>query len=243
MRLFFSRWLIVIKKVYYGFYILYSIFIYMYSYCNINLIFKFVFFFYLQNRMSGNMVVEDLGIFLVSRGNGKYFKYMEDDNQSSFIIIIINVMMLKFDNISYCFSWRKQLFCYRMIVVNFEFFFVFLGIVFMFIEMELFFQGVISKFFVVFIVFKLCIILLIVFFLIVVVGYYVIGIQFCMMDNSLEDWWLVVIFLWIYLKILFEFCVCIIYFIFGNIIISVVDFDGKFKEVLIDVILLILMFF
>lgn len=64
-----------------------------------------------------------------------------------------------------------------------------------------------------------------------------------MMDNSLEDWWLVVIFLWIYLKILFEFCVCIIYFIFGNIIISVVDFDGKFKEVLIDVILLILMFF
>lgn len=29
--------------------------------------------------MSGNMVVEDLGIFLVSRGNGKYFKYMEDD--------------------------------------------------------------------------------------------------------------------------------------------------------------------
>lgn len=63
-----------------------------------------------------------------------------------------------------------------MIVVNFEFFFVFLGIVFMFIEMELFFQGVISKFFVVFIVFKLCIILLIVFFLIVVVGYYVIGI-------------------------------------------------------------------
>lgn len=45
MRLFFSRWLIVIKKVYYGFYILYSIFIYMYSYCNINLIFKFVFFF------------------------------------------------------------------------------------------------------------------------------------------------------------------------------------------------------
>lgn len=64
-----------------------------------------------------------------------------------------------------------------------------------------------------------------------------------MMDNSLEDWWLVVIFLWIYLKILFEFFVCIIYFIFGNIIISVVDFDGKFKEVLIDVILLILMFF
>lgn len=35
------------KKVYYGFYIPYSISIYMYSYRNTNLIFKSVFFFYL----------------------------------------------------------------------------------------------------------------------------------------------------------------------------------------------------
>ncbi|XP_061197666.1 small conductance calcium-activated potassium channel protein 2-like isoform X1 [Saccostrea echinata] len=192
-----------------------------------------------KNRMSGNTVLEDPGIPLVNRRNGKYSKYVEDDGQST--VTGTSVMTSKFDNISYRLSRRKVLLRYRTIIVNLEFTFAVLGIVLMLVETELFFQGVITKSSITSIVLKSCISVSTVFLLIGVIGYHVTGIQLCMTDNSLEDWRLAVNFPWTYLKVLLELAVCIIHPIPGNISVSAIDPDGKTREVSIDAILSILM--
>ncbi|XP_048779360.1 small conductance calcium-activated potassium channel protein 2-like isoform X2 [Ostrea edulis] len=192
-----------------------------------------------ENRMSGNTVVEDPGIPLVNRRNGKYHKYVEEDIQST--STGTTVMSSKFDNISYRLSRRKVLLRYRTIIVNFEFSCALLGIIFMLVETELFFQGVITKSSVVSIVLKSCISVTTLFLLIGVIAYHITGIQLCMTDNSLEDWRLAVTFPWTYLKILLEIGVCIIHPIPGNISVSAIDPNGKSMDVSIDAILSILM--
>lgn len=198
-------------------------------------------YFFFQHRMSGSTVLEDPGIPLVDRRNGKYSKYVEDDGQGSTTTGASSVMSSKFDNISYRLSRRKVLLRYRTIVVNFEFVFALLGIALMLVETELFFQGVITKSSVASLVLKSCISLTTVFLLIGVIGYHVTGIQLCMTDNSLEDWRLAVTFPWTYLKILLELAVCIVHPFPGNITVSVIDPDGKAREVSLDAILSILM--
>ena len=191
--------------------------------------------------MGGNTMVEDPGIPLVDRRNGKYSKYMEDDANSQATDYGGMVMSSKFDNISYRLSHRKVLLKRRVVIVNLEFIFALIGVVIMLIETELYFAKVITKTSMASIILKLCISVSTVFLMIFVVAYHVTGIQLHMTDNSLEDWRLAVTFPWTFLKIFAELLICSIHPIPGNIPIYAMDPKGKSKFVSIDAILSILM--
>ncbi|KAK3086356.1 hypothetical protein FSP39_017353 [Pinctada imbricata] len=191
--------------------------------------------------MSGNTIVEDPGIPLVDRRNGKYSKYVEEDANSQGTDYGSLVMSSKFDNISYRLSHRKVLLKRRVVIVNLEFVFAFLGIVIMLVETELFFAKIITKSSIVSIILKSCISFTTLFLIMFILAYHVVGIQLHMTDNSLEDWRLAVTFPWTYLKIAVEILVCIVHPIPGNIEIYANDPKGKSQIVSIDAILSILM--
>lgn len=191
--------------------------------------------------MTGSSLIEDPGIPLVDRRNGKYNKYMEEENTSQSDLVTNLTPTSKFDNISYRLSRRKKLIKRRRHVVSVEFALALLGIVFMLIETELFFQGVTTKSDAISLILKACISISTVFLLIMVMAYHITGIQLHMTDNSLEDWRLAVTFPWTYLKIGLELFICIIHPLPCNIEIPGKDPDGHTKMVSIDSILSILM--
>ncbi|XP_071176106.1 small conductance calcium-activated potassium channel protein 2-like isoform X2 [Mytilus edulis] len=194
------------------------------------------------NKMSGSTVVEDPGIPLVDRRNGKYNKYVQDDSQNgSHADLSALGPPGKFDNISYRLSRRKLLIKRRRICVNIECTLALIGVIVMLVENELIFAHKITKADAVSIFLKSGISVSTLLLLMAVIGYHVIGIQLHMTDNSLEDWRLAVNFPATFLKILFELMICAIHPIPGNITTHVTDPKSEGHDVSIDAILSILM--
>ncbi|XP_069113276.1 small conductance calcium-activated potassium channel protein 2-like isoform X1 [Argopecten irradians] len=193
------------------------------------------------SKMTGSSLVEDPGIPLVDRRNGKYNKYMADDNTSQTDLVSNLAPVSKFDNISYRLSRRKKLIKRRRYVVSVEFTLALLGIVFMLVETELFIQKVVTKTDAISLILKTCISISTVFLLMAIIAYHITGIQLHMTDNSLEDWRLAVSFPWTYLKIFTELIICAIHPFPSSIEIPGLNPDGKTKMVSIDPILSILM--
>ena len=192
--------------------------------------------------MTGSTIIEDPGIPLVDRRNGKYNKYMEEDTSQSGTVGTL-VSSTKFDNISYRLSRRKKLINRRRMIVNIEFAIAMLGILLMLVETELFISNTIKKSDPVSIIIKSCISISTIILMVFIVAYHVTGIQLHMTDNSLEDWRLAVTFPWTFLKIGIELAICVIHPIPGDIKGPAADPDGKVSYVSIDAILSILMLF
>lgn len=191
--------------------------------------------------MSGSTVVEDPGIPLVDRRNGKYNKYVDDRRPSSHADLSALGTGGKFENIGYRLSRRKTLIKRRRICINIECLFAAIGIVIMLVENELIFAGTIVKTDMASLLLKLGISISTIFLLIAVSVYHILGIQLHMTDNSLEDWRLAVNFPFTFLKILIELLVCAIHPFPGNITTHVSDPKGNGHDVSIDAILSILM--
>jgi hypothetical protein len=191
--------------------------------------------------MSGSTVVEDPGIPLVDRRNGKYNKYVDDSRTSSHADLSALGTGGKFENIGYRLSRRKTLIKRRRICVNIECLFAAIGVVIMLVENELIFAGTIVKTDMASLLLKLGISVSTIFLLIAVSVYHILGIQLHMTDNSLEDWRLAVNFPFTFLKILIELLVCTIHPFPGNITTHVSDPKGNGHDVSIDAILSILM--
>lgn len=191
--------------------------------------------------MSGSTVVEDPGIPLVDRRNGKYNKYVDDIRTNSHADLSALGTGGKFENISYRLSRRKTLIKRRRICVNVECVLAAIGVIIMLVENELIFSGTIVKIDMASLLLKLGISISTIFLLIAVSVYHIIGIQLHMTDNSLEDWRLAVNFPFTFLKILIELLVCAVHPFPGNITTHVTGPKGKGHDVSIDAILSILM--
>lgn len=193
--------------------------------------------------MSGSTVVEDPGIPLVSKANGKYSRYVENEDsvssgspqQTAFGITS------RYDNIGFKLARRKNLINRRRMIVNIEFAMALLGIVLMLIETECFIRGVFTKSDAGSIVIKLVISFSTLVLLVAIILYHVTGIQLQMADNSWEDWRLAMDFPFSYLKILLELIICSIHPIPGNIVVPAYGVDGKHRMVSLDAIFSILM--
>lgn len=193
------------------------------------------------NRMTGSTVVEDPGIPLVDRRNGKYNKYVDDSHNGSNADLSVLGSSGRFDNISYRLSRRKTLIKRRRICVNIECTLALIGIIIMLVENELIFAGTIEKTDMVSILLKSGITASTIPLLIAVIVYHAIGIQLHMTDNSLEDWRLAVTFPFTFLKIGIELLVCAIHPLPGSITTRVTGPAGNGRDVSIDAILSILM--
>ena len=201
---------------------------------------------YFQSKMSGSTVVEDPGIPLVSRMNGGYSKYMEDDDNTSSVTTPSPThgslgIPSPFDNIGYKLGRRKKLINRRRMIVNIEFTLALLGIFIMLLETELFFRGIITKTDAASIILKILISISTIMLLLAVCCYHITGICIQMTDNSWEDWRLAMNFPWTYLKILLELVVCALHPLPGNILIPAYGVDGTYHMVSMDSILSILM--
>ncbi|KAK3588372.1 hypothetical protein CHS0354_007802 [Potamilus streckersoni] len=198
----------------------------------------------IPNKMSGGTVIEDPGIPLVNRANGKYFKYVEDDANLTTTTgdgSILNREDSKFYSISYRLSRRKHLFQRRLYCVNLELALTIISIIVMLVETELFVAGLIDKTSAASIILKLIISGTTVILWVLVIAYHATGIQIHMTDNGWEDWRLAVTFPWTYLKIFTELVVCTIHPIPGNILVQTHGIDGQSKMVSLDAIFSILM--
>ncbi|XP_064611454.1 small conductance calcium-activated potassium channel protein 2-like isoform X2 [Liolophura sinensis] len=190
--------------------------------------------------MSGNTMIEDPGIPLVDRRNGKYSKYVEDDTFSQSSASTDLTPVSKYDNISYRLSQRKKYLFRRRVIVDVEFAMAMLGIILMIIDNELFIRDVYTKDSVVSVLIKVCISISTVLLLGLVCMYHVCGIKLFMTDNALEDWRLAVGPATI-VKISLELVVCAIHPIPGNFTTTYYPASGEPREVPIDAILSILM--
>ena len=202
--------------------------------------------FLLQGKMSGSTIVEDPGIPLVSRMNGGYSKYMEDDENSSIATTPSPThgsfgILSPFDNIGYKLSRRKHLINRRRTIVNIELALALFGILLMLIETELFFGGYTTKSEAPSIIIKSAISVLTILLLMAVCCYHITGVMIQMTDNSWEDWRLAMTFPWTYMKIGLELLVCALHPIPGNILIALYGVDGSYRMVSLDSILSILM--
>ena len=195
--------------------------------------------------MSGNSIIEDPGIPLVNRTNGKYNKYVEEDNisasSSGDAMTSALGITSRFDNIGYKLGRRKQLVNRRRMIVNVEFTMAMLGIILMLVETELFIQGVVTKTSPGSIIIKSVISLTTIVLLCAIISYHVTGIKLQMTDNSWDDWRLAMDFPWTYLKVLLELFVCCVHPIPGNILVPSYGVDGKYRMVSLDAIFSILM--
>jgi len=199
--------------------------------------------------MSGSTVIEDPGIPLVSKSNGKYNRYMDtqdsvsspDSSSGTGNMSSTFGVTNKFENIGYKLARRKQLINRRRVVVNVEFTFALLGILLMLLETELYIGGVVTKTDAGSIIIKCGISITTVGLLIAVMCYHATGIQLLMTDNSWEDWRLATDFPWTHLKILSELVVCSIHPIPGDIKVPAYGVDGQTRMVSLDAIFSILM--
>ncbi|KAK6184769.1 hypothetical protein SNE40_007168 [Patella caerulea] len=170
------------------------------------------------NAMPGNTMIEDPGIPLVGRRNGKFSKYVEDDSLSqSSSLGAISPTKRRFDNISFKLSYRKKLLNRRRMIVNIEFTLAMLGILLMLIETECFIgiKGY-TKSSAASVIIKSFISVSTFFLLMAILSYHITGIQIHMTDNSLEDWRLAVT-PWTYFKVLIELFICVIHPLPGDL--------------------------
>ena len=196
--------------------------------------------------MSGSTVVEDPGIPLVSRMNGGYSKYMEEEDNTSSVTTPSPThgsfgITSPFDNIGFKLGRRKLLINRRRMIVNIEFILALFGIGIMLIETELFFSGVITKTDATSIILKALISISTILLLMAVCCYHITGICIQMTDNSWEDWRLAMNFPWTYLKIFLELVICAVHPIPGNILMPSYGVTGTYHLVSIDSVLSILM--
>lgn len=207
---------------------------------------SFIFYVLFQGKMSGSTVVEDPGIPLVSRMNGGYSKYMEDEENTSSATTPSPThgalgIPSPFDNIGFKLGRRKQLINRRRMIVNIEFILALFGIIIMLIETELFFSGTITKTDPSSIILKSVISVSTILLLMTVCCYHITGVCIQMTDNSWEDWRLAMNFPWTYLKIILELVVCALHPLPGNILIPSYGVNGTTRMVPLDSILSILM--
>lgn len=195
----------------------------------------------LQNKMSGSTVIEDPGIPLVNKANGKYSRYMENEDSVSSETPAAFGVHHRYGNIGYKLGRRKNLINRRRMIVNVEFAMALLGIVLMLVETECFIRGVFTKADAGSIIIKTVISISTVILLVAIILYHVTGIQLQMVDNSWEDWRLAMDFPTSYLKILLELLICIIHPIPGDIEVPSYGVDGKYRMVSLDAIFSILM--
>ncbi|MCG7879723.1 MAG: ion channel [Candidatus Thiodiazotropha endolucinida] len=196
--------------------------------------------------MTGSTVVEDPGIPLVSRMNGGYSKYMEEDENTSSVTTPSPThgslgIPSPFDNIGYKLRRRKQLINRRRVIVNIEFALALIGIIIMLIETELFFRGLTTKTEATSIILKSMISVSTILLLMAVCCYHITGVCIQMTDNSWEDWRLAMNFPWTYLKISLELLVCAIHPLPGNILIPLFGVNGSNHMVSLDSVFSILM--
>ncbi|XP_052817839.1 small conductance calcium-activated potassium channel protein 2-like isoform X4 [Mya arenaria] len=202
------------------------------------------------HKMSGSTVIEDPGIPLVNKINGKYNRYMETDDSISSpdsnapeagnMSATFGVSN-RFDNIGYKLARRKQLINRRRMIVNVEFAMAMLGIMLMLLETEFFIRGVFTKSDAGSIILKTGISISTFALLVAIMFYHITGIQIQMTDNSWEDWRLAMNFPMTYLKILTELVVCLIHPIPGNTTVPAYGVDGQYRMVSLDAIFSILM--
>lgn len=194
---------------------------------------------------SGSTVIEDPGIPLVGKAEGKKLKYMESNSSttasSADIVVSAFGITSPYDNIGYKLCRRKQLINRRRLIVNFEFVMALLGIALMLLETELFIRGAVTKADAGSIIIKFVISVTTVFLLIAVVLYHVTCVQIQMTDNGWEDWRLAMDFPKAYIAIFIELLVCSVHPIPGNVEIVSYGIDGNYRMVSLDAILSILM--
>lgn len=195
--------------------------------------------------MSGSTVVEDPGIPLVNKANGKYSRYVNTEESVSSETMAQTLTAFgvpsRYDNIGYKLGRRKNLINRRRMIVNVEFAMALLGIVLMLVETECFIRGVFTKADAGSILLKLGISISTVVLLVAIIFYHVTGIQLQMADNSWEDWRLAMDFPMSYLKILLELLVCSVHPLPGDIQVPSYDIKGQYKLVSLDAIFSILM--
>ncbi|XP_060600485.1 small conductance calcium-activated potassium channel protein 2-like isoform X3 [Ruditapes philippinarum] len=201
------------------------------------------------SKMSGSTVIEDPGIPLVGKANGKFRRYVgsEEENangtppaeppsdSSAFGITS------RYDNIGYKLGRRKQLINRRRMIVNVEFTMAFFGIALMLVETECFIRGVFTKTDAGSVILKSLISLSTVVLLLAILLYHATGVMIQMADNSWEDWRLAMHFPVSYLKIVLELLLCSIHPIPGDIRVPAYGVDGRYRMVSLDAIFSILM--
>ncbi|KAH3855131.1 small conductance calcium-activated potassium channel protein-like [Dreissena polymorpha] len=202
------------------------------------------------NKMGGSTVVEDPGIPLVTKSNGKYNRYVDNQDSVSTDSAVGSQapgaggtfgITSRYDNIGYKLGRRKVLINRRRMIVNVEFATALLGIALMLFETELFIRGVFTKSDAGSIIIKSMITVSTVALLVAIVIYHVIGVQIQMTDNSWEDWRLAMNFPVSYLTILFELLICSIHPIPVDIEIPSYGVNGEYRMVSLDAIFSILM--
>ena len=191
-------------------------------------------------------MIEDPGIPLVNKANGKYSRYMENEdstpeNPATAQTLAAFGVPSRYDNIGLKLGRRKNLINRRRKIVNVEFAMTLLGIMLMLIETECYIHGVFTKADVGSIILKISISISTVVLLVAIFFYHVTGIQIQMADNSWEDWRLAMRFPVSYLKILLEMIICVIHPLPGDIQVASYGVDGKYKMVSLDAIFSILM--
>lgn len=197
--------------------------------------------------MSGSTVVEDPGIPLVGKANGKFARYVEnDDNISGASAPVTHEASMfgvnsRYDNIGYKLARRKQLINRRRKIVNIEFIMVLIGFALMLVETEFFIRGVFTKTDAGSIIIKAFISITTAVLLVSIVLYHATGVQIQMADNNWEDWRLAMNFPWSYLKVLLELSICCIHPFPGNTNIPSYGVDGQYRMVSLDAICSILM--